>query len=256
MCDFYFVISAFPPISLGQKSEMTYEEARQMVALNLGPSDWSQVVILQRLADIRNIRALWLREPLDPRGNLKENELEETLLVGGDLPPFVSAFLNRYESEEDRLRYFPSLMASLYREIMPHLKGFLRNYYRIEREIRLCLTALRSKAAHRDLIRELQFEDPFDPFVAQLIAQKDEKETILPEEYEDLKRVFLENRSEPKKLYRAILQIRISHIEDLEAGQPFALDQVLGYLARLSIVEAWEQLDEERGRMALQEVCR
>ena len=171
-------------------------------------------------------------------------------------PPFVLAFVNRYESLEERLRYFPSLMASLYRETISQTKGFLRRFYQLDREIRLCLTALRAKTAHKDLIREFQFEDPSDPFVAQLIAQKDEKETILPEDYEDLNRVFLENKSEPKKLFRAILQIRFSHIEDLEAGQPFTIDQVLGYLARLYIVEAWDQLDEEKGRSALQEVCR
>ena len=256
MCYFYYVISAFPPIMLGQKSEMTYEEARQMVALNLILPDWNQVVLLQRLVDIRNIRALWLREPFDPRGNLKENDLEEALLVGDGLPAFVLAFVNRYESLEERLRYFPSLMASLYRETILHLKGFLLRFFQFDREIRLCLTALRAKAAQRDLMRELQFEDPYDPFVAQLIAQKDEKETILPEDYEDLKRVFLENKSEPKKLFRAILQMRFSYIEDLEAAHPFAIDQVLGYLARLYIVEAWEQLDEEKGRAILQEVGR
>jgi hypothetical protein len=256
MCYFYYVISAFPPVAVGQKSEMTYEEARQMIALNAPPADWKQIVIFQRLVDIQNIRALWLKEPLDPRGNLKENELEESLLVGDDLPDYVTAFLNRYESLDDRLRYFPSLMASLYRDEIPRLKGFLKNYYQLDREVRLCLTALRSKEQQKDLVRELQFEDPSDPFVAQLLAQKDEKETILPEEYEELKRVFLENKSEPKKLFRSILQIRFSLIEDLEAARPFSIDQVLGYLARLSIVESWEQLDEEKGRTALQEVCR
>jgi hypothetical protein len=174
MFNFYYVISAFPPISIGQKSEMTYEEALQMVALNLSPADWKQVVLLQRLVDIRNIRALWLQEPLDPRGNLKEKELEEALLVGDEVPAFVIQFLNRYESLEDRLRYFPSLMVSLFNENIHQLKGFLRAYYQLDREIRLCLTALRAKASHRDLIRELQFEDPSDPFVAQLLAQKDE----------------------------------------------------------------------------------
>jgi hypothetical protein len=253
---YYYVVSSFPPVALGQKSEITYDEARQTCALNLHPADWKQVVVFQRIVDVRNIRALWLREPLDLRGNFNEKDLEEALLTGEGLPAFVAAFINRYDSQEDRLRYFSSLQASLYRETVPSLEGFLGRYYQLEREIRLCLTALRSKAMHRDLVRELQFEDPSDVFIAQLLAQKDEPETILPEDYEDLKNVFLENRSEPKKLYRAILQIRLSRIEDMEAGRPFAIDQVIGYLARLSIVEDWEQLDETKGNAVLQEVCR
>ena len=72
MCYFYYVVAAFPPISLGQKSEMTYEEAREMVCLNVPPKEWKQVVLFQRLIDIRNIRALWLQEPLDPRQSKKK----------------------------------------------------------------------------------------------------------------------------------------------------------------------------------------
>jgi hypothetical protein len=253
---YYYVINAFPVLSLGVKPEMTYEEARDMLFLNLCRRDWEQVVLFQRLVDIRNIRALWLQEPLDPRGNFGEKDLEEALLVRMALPPFVVSFLERYESQEDRLRYFSSLYASLYIESLPHLSGFLFRYYQLEREIRLVLTALRAKMAGRDLIRELQFEDPSDPFVAQLLAQKDEGDTIVPQEYEELKRAFLENRNEPKKLYRSILQSRFAMIEDLEVGRPFAMDQVLGHLARLAIVESWEQQDEEKGRTVLDQVSR
>jgi hypothetical protein len=256
MGHYYFVICSFPQIALGVKIEMTYEKAREMLSLNLSLKDWRLVVLFQRLVDVRNIRALWLQEPLDPRGNYGEKELEESLLVRDSLPPFIAEFLERYDLPEERLRYFPALYAALYRDTIDELSGFLKRYYQLEREIRLSLTALRAKAIGRDLIQELQFEDLSDPFVAQLLAQKDDKETILPEEYEDLKIAFLENRSEPKKLYRAILQLRLSRIEELEVGRPFTMDQVLGTLARLSIVETWDQLDDQKGREALAQVCR
>lgn len=256
MFHFYYVISAFPTISLGQKSDITYEEAIEMIAMNASNNEWKQVVLFQRIFDIQNIRALWLHEPLDPRGNFKEKGLEEALLVGESLPSFVISFLERYETLDDRIRYFPSLMASLYRETSPHLTGFLKKYYQLEREIRLSLTALRAKWSGKNLLKELQFEDPMDPFVAQLLAQMDEKEPILPEEYKDLKEAFLEHKNEPKKLLRSILQIRLSRIEEIESETPFSLDQVLGFLARLAIVESWNQLNEEKGRIALQEIAR
>jgi hypothetical protein len=256
MGQYYYVISAFPPIVLGAKPEMSYEEARQMVSLNLSPSDWNKVVLFQRAVDIRNIRALWLGAPLDSRGNYQEKDLEEALLVKESLPAFITEFLDRYDTPEERLHYFPSLMAALYRETLPFLKGFLLHYYQLEREIRLSTTALRAKAANRDIIPELQFEDAEDPFVAELIARKDEKEAVVPEEYEDLKRAFLENRTEPRKLFRAILQIRLSRIEELEIGQTFSMDQVLGHLARLFLIETWDRLDDEKGRAILEQMCR
>ena len=253
---YYFIIGAFPPLVLGSKPELSYEEARDMLSLNLSTQDWKQVVLFQSQVDIRNIRALWLKEPISPRGNFAEKELEEALLIRDNLPPYVGAFLDRYETQEERLRYFPSLFASLYRETLPEMKGFILRYYQIGREIRLVLTALRAREAKRDLVREFQFEDPEDPFVAQLLAQKDTSEPVVPKEYEDLKIAFLENKSEPKKLFRSVLQITFSRIEELETGRFFTMDQVLGHLARLSIVEAWVALDEEKGRVVLEQICR
>ncbi len=256
MGDYYFIISAFPPLALGSKPEMSYEQVRDMLLLNLSTQDWKQVVLFQRQVDIRNIRALWLDEPLSLRGNFGEKELEEALLIRDSLPSYVGAFLDRYESQEERLRYFPSLFASLYRETLPEMKGFILHYYQVGREIRLVTTALRAHEAKRDLIREFQFEDPEDPFVAQLLAQKDMSEPVVPKEYEDLKIAFLENKTEPKKLFRAVLQLTFSRIEELETGRFFTMDEVLGHLARLSIAEAWVALDEEKGRAVLEQVCR
>ena len=253
---YYFVVNSLPPLSLGTPPPISYEEVRAMLAMNLSKGDLEKVELLQRLVDIRNIRALWLGRPLDPRGNFGEKDLEEALLVRDQFPAFVGDFLDRYESVEDRLRYFSSLYTSLYAESQEELKGFLKNYFRIEREIRLCLVALRAKEADRDLAYELQFEDPTDPLVALLLAQKESGDLILPQEYEDLKTAFLENSSDPKKLYRAILEFRLARIDELENLQPFSMDQILGYLARLAIVEDWAGLDDDRGRSALEQVCR
>ena len=250
---YYYVVNAFPPLFLGKKPEMSYEETREMILMNLSAHDLEQLVEFQRPTDLRNIRALWLQEPLDPRGNFSDLELEEALLVGEGLPFFVIDFVQKYESEEDRLRYFSSLYASLYSQ-GKRLGGFNRSYYRIEREIRLVLTALRAKSTGRPLIPELQFEDPTDPFIAELIAEAESREFLVPQEYEALKTAFLENRSKPKELYRALLEFRMKCIQELESEDPFGMGQVLGYLARLILIEDWDRLDQKKGRTALEQV--
>src|SRR5690606_31750312 len=100
-------------------------------------------------------------------------------------------------------------------------------------------------------IHEFQFEDPADPIVAFFLAQKESGDLQLPQEYEALKTAFLENNSDPKALYREILKFRLEGIEEMEYNRPFSIDQALGYLARLTIVEDWAKLDDERGRAAL-----
>lgn len=247
---YYYVVNAFPSLVLGKKPEMSYIEAREMAFLNLAPTDAMQIIDLQRPIDIRNIRALWLNQELDSRGSLGEKDLEEALLVQDGLPLFVIDFLQRYDSLEERLRYFSSLYASLYSQ---KLKGFLADYYKLEREVRLVFTALRAKASGRSLLQELQFENPTDPFVAEILAQKDSEEFLVPQEYEALKNVFLENRSKPRDLHLALLTFRISRIRELESREPFGMDQVLGYLARLLLVEDWQGQDEKQGRFVLEQ---
>jgi len=227
-----------------------------MLLLNLSAADAKQLILFQRLIDIRNIRAFWLGQPLDPRGNFGEKDLEEALLVQGSFPDFVGEFLERYEQPEERLRYFSSLYSSFYAESAEELSGFLQSYFRLEREIRLCLAALRARTADRELTHEFQFEDPTDPLVAYFLAQKESGDLLLPQDYEDLKIAVLENSSDPKALHRAVLEFRLQKIEELELPKPFSIDQVLGYLARLIIVEDWMGLEDDRGRSALEKICR
>lgn len=254
MASYYFLITALPPISIEKKPEITFKELMEMLALNLTAKDLRLVELLLRPIDLYNIRALWLGFPLDDRGNYKAKELEEALLVTEHLPPYLIDYLERYETTEERLRYFSSLYVSLFRDEQPHLKGFLKNYYQLEREMRLVLTALRSKKTQRDIVRELQFEDPYEPFIADILVQKDAVDYTPPKEYEDLKTLFMENSSSPQKLNEAILRYKFEKIEEMEENQDFTIDRILNYIARLLIVESLNQLDQEKGITAVEQL--
>lgn len=251
MANYYFVISSLPALSLDVKPEISFREFKDLLLLNLTAKDLLVVERLLRPIDFYNLRALWLNEPLSDKGNFNAKDLEEELLVQGVLPTYLIDYLGRYESTSDRLRYFASLYASLYREI-PLLKGFLRKYYQMERDIRLVLTALRAKQVGRDITKELQFEDPTDPLVADILAQKEAPIYTPPQEYEDLKTLFMDNRSDPQKLQKAILQYRFDRIEEMEENQDFSIDRVLAYMARLMIVESWFELDRAQGKTILE----
>lgn len=253
MANYYFLITALPPLTLGTKPEMSFHEVKEMLQLNLSKSDYHQFKQLLIPIDLYNIRALWLGLPLDEKGNYKAKDLEEELLVQGALPQYLIDYLERYESTEERLRYFSSLFVSLYREL-PKLQGFLLRYFQFERELRLVLTALRAKKRGRDLVKELQFEDVADPFVAAILAQKDSPDYMPPREFEDLKVLFMDNENAPQKLQRALLQFRFDQIAQMEENQDFSIDRVLAYVARLLLVEGWAQLDYEQGKSVVQQL--
>lgn len=249
---YYFLLLSLPPLSLKSKPEISFKEVMELVDLNVTASDKEKIRLLLRPIDLYNIRALWMDLALDDKGNFSPKELEEILLVRDELlPSYILDFLDRYESVADRLTYFSSLFASLYLIEGEKLKGFLRAYYQFEREERLILAALRANRIGRDIAKELQFEDPFDPFISFILAQKDAPNFTPPIEYEDLKVLFIENSSEPEKLHRAILQYRFEKIEAMKEKTSFSIDQLLAYIAQFLIVDGWFRMDREKGQIAV-----
>lgn len=254
MPNYYFVVNALPDIALGVAPELSFKEVREMLALNLSAEDLRKVKELLRPIDLYNIRALWLGMPLDDKGNYPGKELEEVLLVKEGLPAYLDEFLERYETVAERLRNFSCLSVSLFQEAGQRFEGFLKRYFQLQRELRLVLTAIRAKQTGRDLVRELQFEDASDPFVAEIIAQRDTPDYTPPLEYTELKTIFIEHQTNPQKLNYELLQFEYKKIEELEENQHFTMDRILGYLARLILVESWQMLDRNRGVMTVEQL--
>ncbi len=250
MANYYFLITAFPPLTLGMTLELTFKDLRDLLTLNLSGQDLELVDELLRPLDLYNIQAFWLGMPLDDRSQIKVPELEEGLLVQEGFPSYIIEFLERYETTEERLRNFSSLYSSMYAEGLQERKGFLLKYFTFEREMRLVLTGLRAKTNGKNLVRELQFEDPTDPFVMEILSQKDMPDLTPPKEYEDLKNLFV-SASPPRELNRALLEYRFQKIEEMEEPQDFGIDRVLAYVAKFLIVESLSSLNQEKGMKQL-----
>lgn len=246
MAGYYFIISAMPSLQLG-KAEMSFKEFKELLALNLSEKDMGEVEKLLRPIDLYNIRALWLGAPLDDRGNFDAKELEEKLLTQEALPTYLIDFLQRYDSIPERLRYFSILYTEFFLDMRRKTSGFLAEYFAFERELKLVLTALRAKEMKKDIVRELQFEDPTDLLVADILAQKDATDYVPPIEYEDVKNIFSDNKSDPRKLELAILQYKLAKIEEMEEMQDFGIDRVLNIAARLLVIEEIARQDPKKG---------
>lgn len=252
---YYFLLLSLPPVSFSASPDISFKEMMEIISLNVVPRDFEKVRLLLSPIDLYNVKALWSALPLNDKGNFSATELEELLLVEDEqLPSYLLDFLDCYEKLEDRLAYFSSLFASLYSAQKDNLEGFLKKFYQFEREMRLVLTALRAKKTGRDIVHELQFEDPCDPFVALILAQKEAPDFTPPAEFEDLKSLFMENSSKPEALHRSLLEYRFEKILEMSEATSFSMDQVLSYIARFLIVDEWFGLDKEKGQIAVSEL--
>lgn len=244
--NYYFLAIALPPLQIGAIPEIDFVHLEEMLQENLTHSDYQKTLTLRRLYDIENIRSFWLGESLDPWGLVKET-LEEALLSDEGLPHYVYLFLEEYDTKEKRLKYFPKLIANYFKEELKHTTGFLRTYLKFEREMRLVLTAFRAKKLGRDIAEELQFEDPDEPIIGQILAFRDSKTYEPPDEYLDLKKIFEEFQNSPFGLYQALCEYRFHKIDEIVGDKQFSIDRILGYLAQFFIVQKWLELDRKKG---------
>lgn len=247
MVDYYFLGTLLPDLHIGEIPEIKFRELERLLKENLSEADYAKTATLRNLYDITNLRAYWKGDPLDPTGNYNESELEEALVTRSMLPQYVFSFMDKYEKQEDRLRHFPELLSTFFRDSISRANGFFRYYLTLEREIRLILVAFRAKLLGRDLYAELQYEDPDEEFIAQILAQKDAQTYEPPEKYAELKTLFEKFGDRPIELQKALLEYRFSKIDEKIGIELFSIDRIMAYMAELIMVEHWQQMDKQKG---------
>lgn len=252
MTEYYFLASLLPPLEIGHVPSLGFPELKELLSNNLTKEDQLRVRRFLRLIDMENLRSFWANEPFDPRGNLNREEMEQALFnlqwpIGDEFPLFLQDYLNKYHTNEERLQHFPLLMSQFFELHMENETGFLKDFYTFLREMRLVMVGFRAKKIGRDVAVELQYEDPADPIVAQILAQKDAKTYEPPFEYKELKPIFEEYGDSPQELYKAVNEYQFNQIIEIWGGEIFTLDRILNYMARLTLVERWLELDVQKG---------
>lgn len=253
---YYYLACALPKITLKVKPDINFEEIKFMLYVNLNKADLNKFMLFRRFIDITNLRLLWLNQEIDSRGTLNVAQLEDVILIKDVFPDFVFDFLDKYERKEDRLKYFSFLISSFFKEIIFNSSGFLKFYFKFERDMRLIMTAIRAKKLKRDISYELQFEDLHDDLVAYILAQKDMDSFVPPKKYEKIKNIYKKNVSDPKKLHLALLEYKFNKIEMFSERRPFTIDQILAYTALLMIVEDFYKLNTEMGKEKIEKIIR
>ncbi len=251
MARYYFLRASLPALKIGSRPELPFEDFVSRLQINLSKSDLKKTDKIRQLIDIMNIRALFSGQKLDSRGNYSEKELDEALLVKDGFPIYVFDFLGQFETNAAKLNNFAGLLAVFFREEITNCKGFLKKYFIFEREFRLVMAVMRAKQLGRDFSQVLQFEDLNDPFVAQLLVQKDAERFEPPAEYAELKELFVACGPDPWEQHKAFTEWKFSRLKEMGEEREFTIDSILSFMVRLLLVEDWLALDEKQGKEVL-----
>lgn len=252
MTEYYFLASLLPQLEIGHVPTLGFSEMKELLRTNLKAEDAEKVKTLLRLIDFENMRRIFAGERIDPRGNLNAEELKEALNLGQfsdeeEFPTYLGDFLEKYKSNEERIAKFPQVLGRFLQETSENEEGFLHDFFRYEREMRIVLAGFRAKKLHKNIEEVLQYEESTDPIVAQVIAQKDTKNYEPPFEYKELKPIFEAYGNYPNELHKALTQERFEAVVEMMDSKHFTIDRILGYIARLILVERWIDLNYEEG---------
>jgi hypothetical protein len=253
MSNYYFLGTLLPELQIDQPPEISFREFEQLLKDNLSAADFAKIRAIRNYYDILNLSSYWKKEELEPLGNLDEAGLEEAFVTRTMLPPYVFQYVDKYDTNESRLQHFGELLAEFFKREAQGGQpvggsAFLDFYFNLERERRLVLLVLRAKKLGRDLLKELQYEDPDEELIAQMLAQKDAAHYEPPENFKEVASLYAKYQDEPLLLQKALIELRIRKIEEWLGLDLFSIDRILGYMIELALLEKWHQLNKQKGQ--------
>jgi hypothetical protein len=246
MSKVYFLGSILPPLRVGDEPPLLFDELMMLYRDNLSRSELEKIEKIRLYIDLKNIQKLLKNQPIDSRGTLSEKELDEAIVNQEGLPDYLFDFFEEFQEVSDQLRNYSKVLITYFKEMKKKCRGFLKDYFCFEREWRILLAGYRAKKLGVDLMKELQYEDFHDPFVAEVIAQKDAPFFEFPFEYMQLGEKLKEAKS-PEEEYYLMAEFRFQWVKEKVQDDPFSISYLLGYLVQLMIVEDDFAQSKEKG---------
>lgn len=250
----YFLYNFLPPLEIQTRPDIAFSQLLDSYNVNLTRQEKEKLRVIQLFTDLNNIYAHLTGGRWNSKGTLTQEELKERLEKGEDLPPYVLDFFAKYDNPKDQKRFFSEILVEYFQSEKGKHEGFIKEFLRFERELRLLLIAYRSKKIHADIIEELQFEDLNDPLVFDIIARKDAAQYEFPFEYRDLKPAIEQAGRNPLKQHFAILKYRFNHYNRFLEEAPFSLDSLLAYFVQHMILDDYYGLSKEEGKQFLDSI--
>lgn len=256
MAGFYFLVPSLPELVKGEAPKLPFRDFITLCNDNLSKKDREKLHVLLLLADIENIRSLYLKGTWDPSGSCERLGLEEIIQSKIGIPDYVISFLEEHDTSEARVKHFPRLLSEYYKNEASIASGFLKEYLAFSRKYRLVIAAIRSKKIGRHIEEELRYESPNDTLVAQILAQKDAETYEPPDEFEELKRIFSDHFKDPVSLSLELIKFQWDYIVENTINDPFTLDFVLGYCVLLGLQEKAFSMDHKLSQEILEGILK
>ena len=256
--NYYYLVAGLQDITMDiHKLSMGQVEFRKELQTEVHPHDYKLVQILFFPFDNKNLLNIITKkeEEFDERGNFSRDFLEANIKeLTGDLPEYMNRFITSFKDDEP---VFPNmspenqLTALFYEYVLSLDDGFLKEWFRFNRDLNNLLTALVCR----------RYDIPYE---YQIIGWDDISETIRKSHardfgliaeipyMDDLLNIAKEDDIQHRE--KAVDQLRWNYLDDVTFFEYFTIDKILAFTLKLGMVERWLVLDKEYGSQLFDEL--
>jgi hypothetical protein len=227
----------------------------ELFQMNFSKGDMAKVEGIRLLFDLRNTIESSSHSLLFPYGNYAKEDLEQ--LVSGE-EIFDQETLDRikqYDTPDELRKHFYPIFTRFLQTMITKQKGFVRDYYIFEYQMRVLLAGYRAKRLGKSIFTELNYEDLADPFVADIVGQKESPKFEFPYGFETLQ-AELESTSSPQKEHEVVFRYKFNHFQKIIDEHYDSVDSLLAYMVQLIYLEGYYGLDFNRGQEIIQQLLK
>lgn len=250
----YYLICSLPPLDFDHPPPLSVDSYLTVASDLMSEKELKSIEVLLRYIDIENLYAVWTKNPWNAQGQWSEKELKTRSLLQEKMPGYVSAYLQRYHDLDKKIRHFGELVSLYFRKELKEAHGFLKQYLEFEWRLRIAMAFLRAQLLERDLKEELQFYDFQDPFMDQIMGQKEEKEALASYGFEEVAVFYETSHLNPVELDEKLDRFRFHQIENMVEEEHFSFDKALAYLVCLIILQRRNQRNLKQGKQIVEEI--
>ncbi len=256
--NYYCLVAGLQDITLDiHKLSMGQTDFRKELQNEVHPQDYQLAQILFLPFDNKNLLNLLSKseEVFDTRGNFEREILEANIKeITSELPEYMNRFILSFKDNEP---VYPNmspeneLTTLFYDYALSVNHGFLREWYRFNRDLNNLLTALVCR--RYDIPYEYQVIGWDD--ISETIRKSHARDFGLTAEIpymDDLLNIAKDDDVQQRE--KAIDQLRWNYLDDVTFFEYFTIDKILAFTLKLGMVERWLTLDIDHGNKLFEEL--
>ncbi|MFY9151714.1 MAG: DUF2764 family protein [Prolixibacteraceae bacterium] len=259
---YYCLIAGLPDLILNETHKgLNSIQFRNELAEQLTKSDFRLLKLLYLPADNKNLLNLLLKNKaeFDPAGNYPEEYLTGQISNPTDIVAYQKQFITEFnfsDPDKSARQTENTLLEYFYSFILKTHSDFIKQWFQFDRKVRNLLAAVNCYRYGFDAGQQLIQEKNDDEFVRFLQKKAPTTDLFTDDQLPFPGQIFqiVQSDREFSEKEKAIDSIRWNFLDEITVFNYFTIEKIMSYVLKLQIIDRWQNLDHETGKIFLRKL--